>query len=378
MSSPSIWIIAGETSGDDYGAGLARRLRARRPDCLLKGMGGNKMREAGVELFVDSSELGFIGIFEVLKHVFFFAGLLRRLAAMAKAERPEAVVLIDYPGFNIRLAQRLHKLGIPVIYYVSPQVWAWKKGRIKTLARCVDLMLCLFPFEPKVYGKTTLRAEFVGHPLLQRLLPLSLPAAEKSTRQILLLPGSRRQELQSLLPDFLRAAARLKAEFPDLEFAMPLPRQSIADLAQSIMAKMPETVQAVSPVISIGDTREKIASATAAIAASGTVTVEAAILDLPTVVAYRLKPTTWWLAKRLVKLPWATIANLVVNQPVFTELLQDKATPENLADAVRDILPGSARRQTVLEQLATFRQMLGQNTDVDDIVAAHVLSFLHS
>lgn len=160
-----LWIMAGETSGDGYGASLAQAIQAQAPGVRLRGMGGSRMREAGVDTFVDSTELGLIGFWECLKHVPFFLGLLRRIVKLAIQERPRTVVLIDYPGFHMMLAKRLHALGIRVVWYVSPQVWAWRSGRVWKLAQSCDRMLCIFPFEPACYAKTTLQAEFVGHPL---------------------------------------------------------------------------------------------------------------------------------------------------------------------------------------------------------------------
>ncbi|HQL08133.1 lipid-A-disaccharide synthase [Oligosphaera ethanolica] len=371
--SPCVWIIAGEASGDNYGANLAQALRQRRPDLRLRGMGSEQMRAAGVELFVDSSELGVVGLIEVLKSIRFFIRLLRDVSARAIAERPAAVVLIDYPGFNLRLAERLHRAGIPVVYYISPQVWAWKKGRIPRIARDVDKMLCIFPFEPAVYAGTGLDASFVGHPLLEILAPLRRDPPPRDPNLVLLLPGSRSSELKALFPDFLRTAAQLQQARPELHFMVPLPRQSCLEQAKSLAAATPLPV-ALSLEYSVGETRQWLSRAAAGLAASGTVTVEAAILGLPLVVAYRLNAVTWHIVKHMVKLPFVTIANLVTKRCVYEEYLQDDAVPEKLAPALLTILPGGSRHDEVVAGIRECTLLLGGDNAISLRVADAVLA----
>jgi len=370
-----IWIIAGEASGDLYGAELARELMAARPGIKVSGMGGAAMRAAGVEIIVDSTELGIVGIVEVLKKVPFFAGLLKRLSRQATEARPDAVVLIDYPGFNLRLAARLHDAGIPVVYYISPQVWAWKKGRIPQIARNVNRMLCIFPFEPRVYEGTGLDAEFVGHPLLEILKPYREKCGGvRDEKLVLLLPGSRSTELKALIGPLVGAATLLLEKDPSLRFAMPLPRERARVLAESLIGglKVPsQTLDAIE--ISVGNTRELMTRASCGIAASGTVTVEAAILGLPLVVTYKVNWLSYQLAKRLVKLPYITIANLVTGKGIFEELLQYDAVPEKLAPALARILPGGDRRQEVLAGIGECVSLLGGESPVSRKVSEKVL-----
>lgn len=368
-----VWIIAGESSGDAYGAALAEALHRRQPQLRLHGMGMEKMRAAGVELFADSSELGIIGIWEAIKHLPFFIRLMRQFVARAKAERPETVVLIDYPGFNLRLAQRLHALGIRVVWYVSPQVWAWKRGRIWKLARCCDRMLCIFPFEPQCYAPTSLRAQFVGHPLLGMLEPYRRQGIERDGDLVLLLPGSRRMELERLMPSFLEAACILHRHNPALRFEFALPRPAVMELAKRLAAKCALPDDAPQFAWSCGVTRERMAAAAAAVAASGTVTVEAALLGLPVVVAYKLNWLSWMVARMLVKLSTITIANLVCGRSVFQEFLQDNCTGPNLAAALERILPGGPRRDECMDLLEDFRRRLGSAGDVAENVANIVL-----
>lgn len=375
MPEPNaIWIITGETSGDDYGARLAEKLRQLAPGVSLHGMGGQQLRQAGVEIAFDSSELGVVGLVEVLRHLPRFFRLFRDLLARIRQQRPAAVVLIDYPGFNLRLAGKLRGSGIPVFYYISPQVWAWKKGRIKTMARSVARLFCIFPFEPAVYAGTALPVEFVGHPLLQALAPYRERTAQRDPNLVLLLPGSRSGELHYILPALLQTAAELRQQRPELRFVLPLPREKTLAVAREIISREQQQHGPLPPVeLCLGQTREMMIQAAAGIAASGTVTVEAAILDLPLVVTYRLSWLSWQLGKLLVKLPWISIANLVCNSCVYEEYLQDQATPANLSQALLKVLPGGSRRQEVLAGLQRTRELLGGDVDVADRVARGIL-----
>ena len=367
------WIVAGEASGDAYGAALATALREAQPGIRLAGMGAEKMRAAGVETYIDSTELGIVGFVEVLKHLPMLLRLLRKLVRRAAEERPSVVVLIDYPGFNLRLAKKLHALGIRVVWYISPQVWAWKRGRIWKLAKYCRRMLCIFPFEPQCYAPTRLSAEFIGHPLFEQLNPLRAQGGQREENLVLLLPGSRRQELQRLLPDFIHAACLLHRKNPALRFEFAMPRAAIQEFGQSMLAKMKLPADAPEFVWSCGQTRERMLVASAAIAASGTVTVEAAMLGLPVVVAYRLGAISWWIGRQLVKLPSITIANLVCETTVFEEFLQDDCTPQHLADAVERILPGGIRHDECLQLLDEFTRRLGNAEAVSPKIARIVL-----
>ena len=373
MPTNTIWIISGEASGDDYGAGLARAIAKRRPDVTIRGMGSDKMRAAGVDIMVDSTDLGIVGIVEVFRHIRFFLNLMKDLTARAAAERPDAVVMIDYPGFNIRFAQRLHKIGIPVVYYISPQVWAWKAGRIPKIAACVSRMLCIFPFEPEVYAKTSMRTEFVGHPLLETLAPYTSQPEDRDPNLVILLPGSRRAEITRLLPDFLRAAQILKKQNPALRFHAPMRNAQAIGMAKGIIAEQLAGEDVPELEFSAEDAREWLRKGSAGIAASGTITVEATILGLPVVVAYKLNWLTWQYAKRAVKLPSITIANLVTKETVFEERLQHDATPQNLASSLADILPGGKRREQTIDGMKKCVRMLGENWPVSDNVAKNVL-----
>ena len=369
----NIWIITGEASGDDYGAGLARALWAADPDMTIRGMGAEKMRAAGVDIMVDSTDLGIVGLIEVLRHISFFAKLMRRLVQRAAEERPDVVVLIDYPGFNIRLAQRLKRLGIAVVYYISPQVWAWKKGRIPKIASSVSRMLCIFPFEPKVYEGTGMKTLFVGHPLLQTLAPYTSVPAERDPNLVILLPGSRHSEYSRLMPVFMETASVLHRQNPLLRFHIPLRNEQNIQAVKNIMAAANPSFDPMLFEFSAGDAREWMRRGAAGIAASGTVTVEATILGLPLVVTYKLHPLTYLLARHLVKLPYVSITNLVTEKRVFEELLQEAATAENLSRALLDILPEGARHSEVICGMQECVKQLGEGQDVAWNVADNVL-----
>lgn len=369
----SIWIIAGEESGDAYGARLAAELQRLRPGLAVRGMGGRAMAAAGVELLIDSSELGVVGFVEVFRHLGVFLEALAALARRAAAERPAAVVLIDYPGFNLRLARRLHGLGIPVVYYVSPQVWAWKRGRRHRIAAWCRRLLCIFPFEPGCYADTGLDVRFIGHPLLEILAAEREPGAVRDPGLVLLLPGSRRAEVERLLPPMLETACQLHRRNPGLRFVVPLPREAIARVARDCLARR-DAASLPELRIEVGQTRHWMQVASAGLAASGTVTMEAAILGLPLVSVYRLSWLTYALARLVVRgVPFFTIVNLVAGREVYQEFLQGHVTAPWLVPAMEAILPGGGRRDEVLAGMAQAVAGLGQGSAVSATAAALVL-----
>lgn len=284
QSGPLIWIMAGESSGDLYGARIAQELKKHDPTCTVRGMGGVKMKAAGVEIMVDSSELGVVGLIEVLGSIFKFIKIMLFCVVEAKKQRPDAVLLVDYPGFNIRLAKRLWKLGIPVIWYISPQVWVWRKSNIPKYATYCRKMLVIFPFEPDVWKDSGLEVEFTGHPLIEVVRDRTDPAITRDPNRLLLLPGSRKSETSRLLFPFLETVSILKKRHPQMTFAISAPRektyQDILRYLADFRKKRPD-VELPELDISCGKTSYWMQSAIAGLAASGTVTVESAIADLP-------------------------------------------------------------------------------------------------
>jgi lipid-A-disaccharide synthase len=334
-----VWILAGESSGDMYGAQLAEELRLLDSTLSIQGMGGSVMATSGVEILVDSTELGVVGFVEVLKHLPVFRAIFAQLVNQADAERPDVVVLIDYPGFNIRFARKMKKLGIPVVYYVSPQVWAWGKRRIPELANLCVRMLVIFPFEEAVYANVDLDTRFVGHPLVRILHEQCPERTERDEKLILLLPGSRFSEVDRLTVPLLETAVAMHAKNPSYRYVVAAPRAAVGER----------------------------------IAASGTVTMQAAILGLPLVVVYRLNPLTYWLGKRLIDVPYITMANLVIDEALFEEFIQGDVQPSLLCAALQRILPGGDRRDEVVAGMDRVIAALGGAGNASKTAAEAVL-----
>lgn len=358
-----IWILAGEPSGDTYGARLARELQQLRPESKIQGMGGREMKKAGVEILVDSSNLAVVGIAEVVKNLFLFYRIFHFLRRRALEVEPAAVILIDYPGFNLRFAAALHREGIPSVYYVSPQVWAWGRKRVHKIARTVRKMLVLFPFEVEFFSQTDLDVEFVGHPLLEILEENRDPKIIRDDQTVLLLPGSRINEIKRLLPPMLRTASLLAEQHRgEIQFVISLHSSelraaTIKELTKyrnnSGLDSLPEFK------IHCGETRYWLQKAAAGIAASGTVTMEAAILGLPLITAYRLHPLTYMLARKLVKVPYITMPNLIADDLVYEEFIQETVKPENMVQSLETILPGGKRREKTKQGMAKVVESLG-------------------
>jgi lipid-A-disaccharide synthase len=368
--------MAGEDSGDTYGALLATALRQATPDVVIRGTGGHAMARAGVDIMVDSSELGVIGIFEVLTHIRTLVRIFNDLVKRARVERPDAVVLIDYPGFNLRFAKRLKAAGIPVVYYVSPQVWAWGKGRVPKIARLVDKMLVIFPFETQVYAGTGLDVEFVGHPLLEVIPPRQPDEPARDANTVLLLPGSRFQEVDRLFPVMVQTAVALHAERPELRFVVPVPRERIGARVRDMLPGLLPPGDGPDIRIEVGQTREWLRRGTAALAKSGTVTVEAAISGLPLVVVYRVNPLSYMIGRPLLDIRFFTMVNVILDRLLYEEFEQDQVTVANCTRAMRAILPGGERRQLVEDGMAETVARLGGRGQASAKAAAAVLKLI--
>jgi lipid-A-disaccharide synthase len=362
-----IWILAGESSGDMYGARLARELRALLGERVsIAGMGSARMREAGVDILVDSTELGVVGIVEILGQFGTFLRIFFSLWRRARRERPDLVIPIDYPGFNLRFARAMYWAGIPVCWYISPQVWAWGGWRIPKLARYCRKMLVIFPFETQTYAGTGLDVECVGHPLVDMIRERTDPTIRREPDRVLLLPGSRSSEIGRLFEPMLETALLLHRNHPELRFMVAAPREKIAArLRDDLAAWQARQGTASLPEVEIacGETEAWLQRAGTGLAASGTVTVECAIAGLPLVVIYRINPVTYWLGRRLVTLTYFTMANLIAGREVFREFLQDEVYGENLFPHVADILPGGPRRAEVEAGMVEVREKLAAGSD---------------
>lgn len=350
----NIWIIAGEASGDMYGAKLATELRklaaANNQEIHITGMGGPKMIANNIPVKVDSTELGVIGIFEIMRSIFTFIRIYFKLVREAKAERPDAVVLIDYPGFNMLFAKAMYRAKIPVIWYVCPHLWVWAKWRLPVLAKICTKMLVIFPFEEEVFAPTPLKATFVGHPLSEIVSGRLDPELKRDPDTFLLLPGSRKMEIDKLLVPMLDTVSQLKTRHQQLKFHLAAPREKIANMCQKKIDKYRKSHPDCPEIsISCGDTGVWMQTAGTGLAASGTVTVECALSGLPLVVGYKLNFFTLLIGMVLVKLyrGFFTMVNIIANKEVFQEFLQWHFAPEELLPAIEAILPGGSRRAEV-------------------------------
>lgn len=335
-----VGIVAGESSGDQLGAALIAALRARVPEVRCFGMAGPKMAAAGCEVWASSDELSTMGLFEVLQHLPRLLRLRRQLAARFQHERPDVFVGIDVPDFNLGLAKRLKASGLKTVQYVSPQVWAWRRGRVRTIGRSCDLVLCLLPFETDFYARHGVRAEFVGHPLADQIpldadrdaarVALGLP---RDSTVVALLPGSRMGEVERLGSDFAAAAAWIAERRPEARFVAPMASVRVRSRFEAILAAMPAP-----PVVDLVDGRAQsvLAAADAAIVASGTATLETLLTGRPMVVAYRFAALTAWLLRRLglVKVAYFSQPNLLVGRRLVPEFLQEEVTGEALGEAL--------------------------------------------
>ncbi len=360
-----IWILAGEASGDLYGARFARKLRAeaaeRGETVEIAGMGGPEMKRADIDIRVDSTELGVVGVIEVVKHLFTFVRIFFQLVRQAKHERPDSVVLIDYPGFNLLFAVTMYHYKIPVIWYVCPHLWVWGKWRLPILAKVCTKMLVIFPFEVEVFAHTRLNVEFVGHPLVEIVAERRDPNIIRDPNAFLLLPGSRTMEVTRLLIPMLDTVTVLKQRHPELTFHLSAPRQKIADLCTRIYEEYRRKHPDCPAVgITVGDTGYWQQKAGTGLAASGTVTVESAIAGLPLVVGYRLNWITILLASLVVRLyrGFFTMVNIIANRAVFEEFLQHHFCAKELVPAVERILPDGPRRSEVESGMAEVTSLL--------------------
>ncbi len=359
MSGPDILLSAGEASGDHHGAALARALRRRWPDARLWGLGGPGMAAEGVELLAGLDRLAVMGFAEVVRHLPYFAGLLRRVGGEIHTRRPDLVVPIDYPGFNMRLARRAAGAGIPVLYYVAPQVWAWRRARARRLARTTDRVAVILPFEASILEAAGVDVEFVGHPLLGER-PAPIPRAElcralgvdPDLALIALLPGSRRQELRRHLDRFLEAGRAAAAA-------------TGASLAIARAPGVDESAIEATGIPSTADAWALLSHARAALVKSGTGTLQAAIADTPMVVAYRTSGLTYRLARSVVHVPWVSLVNLVADAPVVPEYIQEEASADALAGALAGIVADGAKREAMREGLARVRTALAPPTGSD-------------
>lgn len=357
--SRSLYFVAGEPSGDAHGAALLTALRARQPAWTFHGRGGPRMRAVAGDAVEDwCDQAAVVGLWEVLKKYGYFRAQFARALAEIEQVQPAAVVLIDYPGFNLRLAAALRKRGVPlkIIYYISPQVWAWNRGRIPRMARWLDLMICIFPFEPPLYAPAGLKSVFAGHPLLDTLAVEPTPGPG-DPYLVGLFPGSRLREVNKNFPVMLAAAGCLRRERPDLRFAAAAASPRLAEELAVLRAAAGWT-ETDCP-IGVRDSRLLMRRAAAGMVASGTATVEAACLGMPLAIVYRVAWLTYWVGRAVVRVPFLGMINLLANREIAREFLQSAARPEAIAKEILRLLADPEARKRQLEDFAEVIDRLG-------------------
>lgn len=351
-----VMIVAGEMSGDHRGAEVIKALLQAYPDTQCYGVGGDAMRAAGVNTLFDISALAVMGFIEPIKHLPRILHVFKSLKKELKDNPPDVIILVDYPGFNLRLAKVAKALHIPVLFYISPQVWAWRQNRVKKIAQVIDHMAVIFPFEKQFYDKHSVPVTYVGHPLTETISqPIDRVDAchqlklEPSKRYISLLPGSRTSEFAHLWPIMQETAAIILDNDPEVEFLLAL-SPTITD--NIIIDNLPIH-------IITDNTYAAVAASEFAITASGTATLEIALLARPMIVIYKVNRLTAWLAKRLIKIPYVSLCNIVAGKKIIQELLQNDATPEKIADEAIHLLNDAAYYANIKQELNTVRANLG-------------------
>jgi lipid-A-disaccharide synthase len=389
-------LSAGEASGDTYGAQLIDALRQLAHRSTFFGMGGEKMRASGCELLIDAKDVAVVGLVEVVKHLPDIRRRFKHLVAEAARRKPDAAILIDFPDFNLRLARELHHLGIPVFYFVSPQIWAWRTGRVKQIKKYVRKMIVIFPFEQEFYARHGIEVSYVGHPLAYEPPPrisreefAAQHGLDPKKQWIALLPGSRRKEVRLNLPVMVEVAGLLQKQSAEFEFLLPVAstlsqdwlhgqlqahglkpqfinapdaalkgRSSTPALAAEVETKAPQTHLST-------NARATLMHSRAAVVASGTATVEAALSGTPFVVVYRLAPLTWLLGRRLVKLDTFAMPNLIAGKKIVPELIQKDFTAQNVARELNAIIPDGPARQQMEAALKMVQQRLHDSPDAE-------------
>lgn len=364
-AAPRLAMVAGEASGDLLAGLLMRGLLARWPDARCVGIGGPRMIEQGFDAWWPSDKLAVRGYVEVLRHYAEISGIRRRLALRLLGERPDVFIGVDAPDFNLGLETRLREAGLRTVHFVCPSIWAWRAGRVKSIARAADHVLCLFPFEPEILAREGVSATFVGHPLADAI-DLEPPRVEsrrmlglgETDVVVAVMPGSRRSEIAYIAPAFLQTAVRLAASRPEIKLLLPI--------APGLRPMIEPLVAAHAPSLPIrlldGLSHEALAACDVTLIASGTATLEAALFKRPMVIAYRMHPLTWRLMKRMRLQPWIGLPNILCGDFVVPELLQDDVTPDALARAVGDWLDDHSRRDALTERFTELHQRLRQHT----------------
>jgi lipid-A-disaccharide synthase len=374
-----IAMVAGEASGDLLGAHLIAALKRHLPDATFVGIGGTKMEMQGFDAWWPAEKLSVRGYAEVLRHYREISGIRRRLLARLSAEKPDVFIGIDAPDFNLWLERQLKGRGIPSIHYVSPSVWAWRRGRIARIARSVTHLLALFPFEPALYREHSLPVTYVGHPLADVIPPATDKAAareglglEGAAPVFALLPGSRQSELQYMGELFIETAQKLLERFPDARFLVPLTTRETRNQFEEALWR--RGAQEMPITMMFGHAQDALAAADVALVASGTATLETALIGTPMVIAYRMSPWSWRLLRRMGYQPWVGLPNILAGRFVVPEFLQDEANADNLAQALGNLCVDRQVQARMREVFAEIHRTLRQGTA--EKAAAAILPYL--
>jgi lipid-A-disaccharide synthase len=354
-------IVAGEASGDLHGGNLVQAMHQIDPDLSFYGVGGKRMQAAGVKLLADAADMAVVGLTEVAFKLGMILRVMRRLKVSLSVEKPDLVILIDYPDFNLPIARAARKCGIKVLYYISPQVWAWRKGRIETIRNSVDRMVVILPFEEKFYRDAGVDVTFVGHPLLDevrkkysRSEALKRFGLREEAITVAILPGSRRSEVAVLLPEMLQACRILSEKISPLQFILPIAGTLDPAFVRDILGQFPVRVNMIRDeiydVIAVSDT---------AMVASGTATLETALLETPMVVVYKVSGVSYAIGRRFIRVDHISLVNLIAGCTVVPELIQAEANPERIAAEVRDIITRRGKAREMKAALAEIRGKLG-------------------
>ncbi len=356
---PDVLVIAGEASGDEHAARLISGLRALRPGVRVAALGGPKLKEAGAQLIFDLSAHGVVGLVEVLKNYRFFSSVFKQTLAWIEKHQPRAVLLVDYPGFNLRLADKLYKNGIsrkgggklPVLYYISPQIWAWKKNRRFKMAKWLDALAVIFPFEPGYFKDTQLKVDFVGHPFAapQHILPVSYA----ETGPILLLPGSRMAPVSRIFPAMLDGFAEYRKTYPQANAVTLYPGAGVREELERQLAARPE----IAPYVSLRSIEEG-AAGPMVLTSSGTMSLACALAGIPGAIVYRANPLTYIVGRSVVRIPYLGIANILLKESAWPEYIQGAAKPAALAQRLSECESLKVRRKATMDA-GELRKLLG-------------------
>lgn len=361
MSARKVMIVAGEASGDLHGGNLIREMQRIDPDISFYGVGGARMKAAGAKLLADAADTAVVGLTEVVFKLGAILRIMHRLKTSLRKERPDLVILIDYPDFNLPLARAARRLGLRVLYYISPQVWAWRKGRIDTIRKSVNRMAVILPFEEQFYREAGVNVTFVGHPLLdevrkkyERTEAMKRFGLKDEAITVGILPGSRRSEVERLLPEMLKACRILAEKLSPLQFVLPLAGTLDPEFVQDILRQFPVQVNVIRDEI-----YDIIAVSDVAIVASGTATLETALLETPMVVVYKVSASSYAIGRRFIRVDHISLVNIIAGRTIVPELIQKDANPERIASEVRELIVRRGKAREVKAALTEIRGKLG-------------------